>query len=130
MPDMTGQPSTLSKTASPRHIAWWATVSELVASVVWLRQRGNAGCEDVDALGGLVFPESLGWGGAGLEVAGRVRLSGRRWGAKHEIHRAQKAQTSPEIVALNGLLHVEHGKGDEDGEGNHFLQNFELGQAQ
>ena len=50
--------------------------------------------------------------------------------AEHEVDRAEQTASGPDKVPFEGLFHVEHGKGDEDGQGDHFLQNFELGQAE
>lgn len=49
--------------------------------------------------------------------------------SEDEIGCTKETEGGPEIVQFQGLLHIEHGKGDEDREGDDFLKNFELGQA-
>ena len=45
---------------------------------------------------------------------------------KHKIYRAYHADTGVEVVHGEGAFHVVDGEGDEDGEGDDFLEDFEL----
>ena len=45
---------------------------------------------------------------------------------EYEINRPHHAQGGPNIVQLEGLLEVEHGKGHEDRQGDHLLDDLEL----
>ena len=49
---------------------------------------------------------------------------------KDKVHRAQQAQAGPQVIELERLFHVEHGKRYKHRQGQHFLQNFELAQVQ
>ncbi len=45
---------------------------------------------------------------------------------EHKIHRAYHADSGVEVVHGEGAFHVIYGEGDEDGEGDDFLEDFEL----
>src|SRR6187399_3230759 len=53
-----------------------------------------------------------------------------RLAAKGEVDGPHQAHARPQEVQRHGLLHVEDGKGHEDGQGDHFLQDLELRQLQ
>ena len=52
---------------------------------------------------------------------GQMRLA-----AQNEVDGADQAQTCPDVVELERLLHVEHGKRREDGQGEAFLQDLDF----
>lgn len=49
--------------------------------------------------------------------------------AKHEIHRTQQTERGLKVIQFERFVHVEHGEGGEDRQGNDFLHDFELRQA-
>ena len=48
---------------------------------------------------------------------------------KDKIDRSQKAQAGPEEIEAQRLAHVKDGEGDEDGEGDHLLEDLQLPQV-
>lgn len=50
--------------------------------------------------------------------------------SENKINCAQKAERGPEVVELQGLLHVEKREGHEDRHGDDFLDDLELGQGE
>ncbi len=60
------------------------------------------------------------------EASSSLRQRGDEIPAKHEEHRAEQAQSRPEIVELEGLLQVENREGYEKRQRDHLLQHLEL----
>ena len=56
---------------------------------------------------------------------GRGRRA-RSLAAKDEIDRAHQADAGPDEVQRHGLLHVQHGEGHENRQGDHLLDDLEL----
>ena len=49
---------------------------------------------------------------------------------EHKIYRAYHADTGVEVVHGEWAFHVVYGEGNEAGEGDDFLENFELGEGE
>jgi len=61
----------------------------------------------------------------------RGRSGGRgKVAAENEIGGAEDAEAGPEVVELERLAHVVNSEGNEDGEGDDFLEDFELAEGE
>ena len=50
--------------------------------------------------------------------------------AKNEIDSTDEAKSRPDVIQLEGLLEIQHGKRHKNREGDHFLHDLELGNAE
>ena len=44
--------------------------------------------------------------------------------SEYEIHSSEQAQASPDVIGLEGLVHIEEGEWHKDAECNYFLGDF------
>ena len=99
----------------------WAFTPQWSAVLQWERQRLHFAdrLSDVDAA-------TLGL----RTTTDTPQRTGRSGAAKDEIHRADQAQTSPEIVPFERLVQIEHRERDEHGQRDDLLHDLELAHAE